>query len=126
MPRLSPWAGRSIATLRTARPKRSTIGRQLRRSKVRPCRKTTGTPSPSMSYASLIALCAAVAIDLRFPSRRYVTMYRNGVSLSCQRMGRPREHNAETAAALVDAAERVLQEEGLEALTVRRVATEVG
>src|SRR4051794_17905331 len=41
-------------------------------------------------------------------------------------MGRPREHDAETAAALVDAAERVLQAQGLEALTVRRVATEVG
>jgi AcrR family transcriptional regulator len=41
-------------------------------------------------------------------------------------MGRPREHDAETAGALVDAAERVLHEEGVEALTVRRVATEAG
>ncbi len=40
-------------------------------------------------------------------------------------MGRPREHDAETAAALVDAAERVVDAEGLEALTVRRVAHEV-
>jgi AcrR family transcriptional regulator len=41
-------------------------------------------------------------------------------------MGRRREHDAATAAALVDAAERLVQEEGLDALTVRRVATEVG
>jgi AcrR family transcriptional regulator len=41
-------------------------------------------------------------------------------------MGRPREHDGETAAALVDAAERVVQAEGLEALTVRRAAREVG
>ena len=41
-------------------------------------------------------------------------------------MGRPREHDANTAVALLDAAERIVQAEGLEALTVRRVASEVG
>ena len=41
-------------------------------------------------------------------------------------MGRPKEHNAETAAALLEAAERIVQAEGLEALAVRRVADEVG
>jgi AcrR family transcriptional regulator len=41
-------------------------------------------------------------------------------------MGRPQEHDADTAAALIDAAERLVHAEGLEALTVRRVATEVG
>ena len=41
-------------------------------------------------------------------------------------MGRPRRHGAETAEALLDAAERVVDAEGLEALTVRRVADEVG
>jgi AcrR family transcriptional regulator len=41
-------------------------------------------------------------------------------------MGRPREHDAKTAAALVEAAERVVQAEGLDALTVRRVAGEAG
>ncbi len=41
-------------------------------------------------------------------------------------MGRPKEHNAETAAALLEAAERIVQAEGIEALTVRRVADEVG
>ena len=41
-------------------------------------------------------------------------------------MGRPREHDANTAAALLDAAERIVQAEGLKALTVRRVASEVG
>ena len=40
-------------------------------------------------------------------------------------MGRPREHDADTAAALLDAAERIVQGEGLDALTVRRVADEV-
>ena len=41
-------------------------------------------------------------------------------------MGRPKEHDAKTAAALLHAAERIVQAEGLEALTVRRVANEVG
>ncbi|WP_406510406.1 TetR/AcrR family transcriptional regulator [Streptomyces sp. NBC_00212] len=41
-------------------------------------------------------------------------------------MGRKRVHNAETAEALLDAAEQILQAQGLEALTVRRVADEVG
>jgi AcrR family transcriptional regulator len=35
-------------------------------------------------------------------------------------------HNEETAEALLDAAERILEAEGVEALTVRRVADEVG
>ncbi|CAL9350407.1 TetR/AcrR family transcriptional regulator [Streptomyces sp. enrichment culture] len=41
-------------------------------------------------------------------------------------MGRKRVHDEETAEALLDAAERILEAEGLEALTVRRVADEVG
>ena len=41
-------------------------------------------------------------------------------------MGRPREHDAGTAAALLDAAERIVESEGLAALSVRRVADEVG
>jgi AcrR family transcriptional regulator len=41
-------------------------------------------------------------------------------------MGRPREHDQETAAALLEAAERIVQESGLEALSVRGVADEVG
>ncbi len=41
-------------------------------------------------------------------------------------MGRPREHNLQTAAALLDAAERTLQRAGPEALSVRRVADEAG
>ena len=41
-------------------------------------------------------------------------------------MGRPRRHDDGTAAALVDAAERIVQSDGLDALTVRRVADEVG
>jgi AcrR family transcriptional regulator len=41
-------------------------------------------------------------------------------------MGRPREHGDEIAAALLEAAERIVEAEGLEALTVRRVAHEVG
>jgi AcrR family transcriptional regulator len=41
-------------------------------------------------------------------------------------MGRPREHGEKTASALLDAAERIAEAEGLTALSVRRVAKEVG
>jgi AcrR family transcriptional regulator len=41
-------------------------------------------------------------------------------------MGRPRLHDDRTAAALVDEAERIVQADGLDALTVRRVATAAG
>jgi AcrR family transcriptional regulator len=41
-------------------------------------------------------------------------------------MGRPREHDQRTAEALLDAAERIVTAEGVEALSVRRVADDVG
>src|SRR5215212_10855269 len=41
-------------------------------------------------------------------------------------MGRPKEHDEQTAAALLDAAERIAERDGLTALSVRRVANEVG
>jgi AcrR family transcriptional regulator len=41
-------------------------------------------------------------------------------------MGRPKEHDEHTAAALLDAAERLAEREGVAALSVRRVASEVG
>ena len=41
-------------------------------------------------------------------------------------MGRPREHDDATASALLAAAERTVQERGAAALSVRRVAEEVG
>src|ERR1044071_7514986 len=41
-------------------------------------------------------------------------------------MGRPREHDERTAAALLAAAERAVQQRGIEALSVRGVAAEVG
>ncbi|HEY3763657.1 MAG TPA: TetR-like C-terminal domain-containing protein [Gaiellales bacterium] len=41
-------------------------------------------------------------------------------------MARPREHDERTAAALLHAAERIAETEGLEALTVRRVAATAG
>lgn len=41
-------------------------------------------------------------------------------------MGRPREHNQETATALLEAAERTVQAAGLEALSVRGLADDVG
>jgi AcrR family transcriptional regulator len=41
-------------------------------------------------------------------------------------MGRPREHDAQTASALLAAAERTVQEQGADALSVRGVANEVG
>ena len=41
-------------------------------------------------------------------------------------MSRPREHDDRTAAALLEAAERLAAEDGAAALSVRRVATEIG
>lgn len=41
-------------------------------------------------------------------------------------MGRPKEHDERTADALLNAAERLAEQEGLAALSVRRVAHEVG
>jgi AcrR family transcriptional regulator len=41
-------------------------------------------------------------------------------------MGRPKEHDEHTAAALLNAAERIAQQDGVAALSVRRVAHEVG
>jgi AcrR family transcriptional regulator len=41
-------------------------------------------------------------------------------------MGRPKLHGDETAEALLDQAERIVETEGLEALTVRRVADDTG
>jgi AcrR family transcriptional regulator len=41
-------------------------------------------------------------------------------------MGRPREHDERTAAALLAAAERIVQAGGIDALSVRGVAAEVG
>ena len=41
-------------------------------------------------------------------------------------MGRPREHDERTAAALLDAAERIIEEQGIDALSVRVVADAVG
>jgi len=41
-------------------------------------------------------------------------------------MGRPRLHDARTASTLLDEAERIVEAEGLGALTVRRVATAAG
>jgi len=43
-----------------------------------------------------------------------------------RRMGRPRLHDARTASALLDQAERIVEAEGLDALTVRRVAAAAG
>jgi AcrR family transcriptional regulator len=41
-------------------------------------------------------------------------------------MGRPRQHDEHTADSLLEAAERIVEDGGLEALTVRRVADSVG
>lgn len=41
-------------------------------------------------------------------------------------MGRPKEHDQRTAAALLDAAERIVERSGIAALSVRRVADEIG
>jgi AcrR family transcriptional regulator len=55
-----------------------------------------------------------------------VTPYRNGVAIPCQSVGRPREHDDATRAALLAAAERLVDEHGPDAASVRAVADEVG
>src|SRR5262245_66496020 len=49
-----------------------------------------------------------------------VTVLRKGV-----KMGRPREYDERVASDLLEAAERIVDEDGLEALSVRRVAKEL-
>src|SRR4029077_19846489 len=44
----------------------------------------------------------------------------------CQAMGRPKEHGEETREQLLEAAARLLSEEGVDAVSVRRRALEVG
>ena len=41
-------------------------------------------------------------------------------------MGRPKEHDAQTATALLEAAERAIEDRGIDALSVRGVAADVG
>src|SRR4051794_34411571 len=41
-------------------------------------------------------------------------------------MGRPKEHDEQMAVALLDAAEHIAERDGVAALSVRRVANEVG
>lgn len=41
-------------------------------------------------------------------------------------VGRPKEHDQRTAAALLEAAERIVEQHGISALSVRRVAEEIG
>ena len=53
-------------------------------------------------------------------------MYRNGVALICQAVGRPREHDERTATALLAAAELLVQDSGPEAVSIRAVANSVG
>ena len=52
---------------------------------------------------------------------RYETLLRYPLD-----MGRPRLHDARTASALIDEAESIVEAEGLDALTVRRVAAAAG
>jgi AcrR family transcriptional regulator len=56
----------------------------------------------------------------------YDTSYRNYVPICCQPVGRPKEHDAATARALLDAAEEMIRAGGPAALTVRGVAEKVG
>ncbi len=61
------------------------------------------------------------------PFRNNVSLLHNVIAFRyAVNVGRKRVHDEETAEALLDAAERILEAEGLEALTVRRVADEVG
>ena len=53
-------------------------------------------------------------------------MYRNNVTLFSQTIGRPREHDERTAAALLAAAERLVQDGGPDAVSIRAVASAVG
>ena len=43
-----------------------------------------------------------------------------------KRMGRPREHNERTASALLETAERTIEEHGIGALSLRELASDAG
>src|SRR5215510_14392713 len=53
-------------------------------------------------------------------------MYRNVVAVFCQVMGRPRQHNEKTRRTLLAAAEKLVAERGIAAVTVRSVASRAG
>ena len=42
------------------------------------------------------------------------------------RVGRPKEHDAQTATALLEAAERAIEDQGIDSVSVRGVAADVG
>lgn len=61
--------------------------------------------------------------------RTLVCLIRKNVTASryaVKSMKRPKEHNDRTAAALLDAAERIVERDGIEALSLRRLAQEAG
>src|SRR5215207_9476693 len=109
-----------MAMLCTEPPRRSMIGRQVRRSNVRPWRKTTGTPVPVTSYASPLGCCMTPSSFVSFH------LYRNDRCNIVSRVGRPKEHDAATGEALLDAAEHIVERGGMAALSVRRVADRAG
>ena len=121
-------AGRSIAMLRTLPSRRSMIGRQVRRSKVRPCRRTT------RRTGALVVVGEARSPSLlplsSLPPRSTIA-FRNGVTVTMLRYAVEQWADAEsttttTAAALLDAAERTIAEGGVDALSLREVATSAG
>jgi hypothetical protein len=88
-------------------------------------------PSPGARRPPLMQAPVTTPPPPPAPRAHRVLLFRNVVTLRCcarlcQGMGRPKEHDEQTRAQLLEAAGRLLAAEGPAALTVRRLADEVG
>src|SRR5262249_50852559 len=86
-------------------------------------------PLAGASSGSIVAVAPRVVIAFLPSSFGTLSRYSSLTQRRCDilvAMGRPKLHGEATAGALLETAERIVDSEGLEALTVRRVAEGAG